>query len=192
MGACASVPVPRGAPGVGRGIGPTAMRGGGGGMFYHHLSSPAPPRYMYSASPIPASPMRATALPFYPQSPQPYYEGVAKRSPDQVCCVEHHLTWWSCLAFLAGTSRTPCGGGPTPSRHQYPYSHEGHQVLQHGEWEGQVCGCKASIFLIFLQRFARRVTGVVLSTRCTLPPAPQCLGNQIHCSCTKLQLWALG
>lgn len=61
---------------------------GPGGMFYHPMhsfSSPAP-RYMYS-SPVYSSPMRATAVPFYPSSPQAFYEqtvGVAKRSPEQV------------------------------------------------------------------------------------------------------------
>lgn len=88
MGACAMVQMPRAATMTPRGGGtggnsmrtPAPTPPGGGGMYYHPMgfSSPAP-RYMYS------TPMRATAVPFYPSSsPQPYYEGMVKRSPEQV------------------------------------------------------------------------------------------------------------
>ena len=80
MGACTMVQVPK----ASRGVGPTTVRGGGGGggVFYPMAFSTPTPRFMY-----PSSPIRATALPFYPSSHQAYYDqpmGVAKRSPDQV------------------------------------------------------------------------------------------------------------
>ena len=90
MGACAMVQMPPRAAtmtprGGGGGVGgnsvrtPTPAPPGGGGMYFHPMSFSSPaPRYMYS------TPMRATAVPFYPSSPQPYYEGLVKRSPEQV------------------------------------------------------------------------------------------------------------
>lgn len=92
MGACAMVQMPRPAPSpqqqhaIAPGVRPGTTGGGGiagpGGMFYPVAFTSPTPRVMYSPSSV-----RATAVPFYPSSPQVYYEqavGVAKRSPDQV------------------------------------------------------------------------------------------------------------
>lgn len=90
MGACAMVQVPRPPPpppnqrAITPGIRPGAVGGGiaGPGMFYPVTFTGPTPRVLY-----PPSSVRATAVPFYPSSPQVYYEqavGVAKRSPDQV------------------------------------------------------------------------------------------------------------
>ena len=55
---------------------------GGPGMLYPVTFAGPTPRVVYSPSSL-----QATAVPFYPSSPQMYFEqpvGVAKRSPDQV------------------------------------------------------------------------------------------------------------
>lgn len=128
MGACTMVQMPRtppnqhqraitqgvrtpGTPGGVAGGGATA--GGGGGVFYPVSLATSTPRIVYPPNSLPPSTLRATAVPFYPSSPQVYYEqplGVAKRSPDQVC----FWGWISSASKNCGLQETVGMAVPAP------------------------------------------------------------------------------